>query len=156
MRETTADVAVFIEDSPDRVWDALTDPKKVEDYYLGATLETDWQVGSPITWSGEWQGKAYSDKGKILALEPERKLSYSHWSPLSGTSDEPDNYHVIEVFLNEAEGGTSVRLTQSNQSGEVTDDDRKARAEYEKNWRTVLEGLKRVVEDEGEGAPPLT
>jgi uncharacterized protein YndB with AHSA1/START domain len=112
-------------------------------------VETDWQVGSPITWSGEWQGKAYSDKGKILALEPERKLSYSHWSPLSGTSDEPDNYHVIEVFLNEAEGGTSVRLTQSNQSGEVTDDDRKARAEYEKNWRTVLEGLKRVVEDEG-------
>lgn len=154
MRETTADVAVFIEESPERVWAALTDLSKVEEYYLGAAVETDWKVGSPITWSGEVHGKSYSDKGKILTVEPEKKLSYSHWSPLAGTPDEPDNYHVIELFLDEADGGTTVRLTQSNQNGEITDDDKKARADYEKTWKTMLEGLKRVVENEG--APPLT
>ncbi|MGH8957755.1 MAG: SRPBCC domain-containing protein [Acidimicrobiia bacterium] len=73
MRETTADVAVFIEESPDLVWDALTDPKKIEDYYLGAAVATDWQVGSPITWSGEWKGKSFADKGEILVVEPERR-----------------------------------------------------------------------------------
>ena len=154
MRETTADVAVFIEESTDRVWDALTDPKKIEDYYLGATVETDWKVGSPITWSGEWEGKSFADKGEILAVEPERRLSYSHWSPLAGTADQPDNYHVIEILLDEADGGTSVRLTQANQSGEVSEDERQARTEYEKNWKTMLVGLKRVVENES--APPLT
>ena len=154
MNETTAEVAVFIEESPGQVWDALTDPKKIEDYYLGASVETHWQVGSPITWSGEWKGKSFVDKGEILAAEPEKRLSYSHWSPLAGTPDEPDSYHVIEIFLDPADGGTTVRLTQSNQNGEVTESDRQARAEYENNWKTMLEGLKRVVE--GDSAPPLT
>ncbi|HEY3428298.1 MAG TPA: SRPBCC family protein [Acidimicrobiia bacterium] len=154
MRETTADVAVFIEESPDLVWDALTDPTKIEKYYLGAEVETDWQVGSPITWSGEWNGKSYADKGEILAVEPKRRLSYSHWSPLAGTPDDPDHYHVIDIFLDEADGGTAVRLTQSNQSGEVTEIDRQGKADYEKNWRSMLDGLKKVVE--GESAPPLT
>jgi uncharacterized protein YndB with AHSA1/START domain len=152
--ETTADVAVFIEESPDLVWGALTDPKKIEKYYLGAEVDTDWKVGSPITWSGEWNGKSYADKGEILAVEPKRRLSYSHWSPLAGNPDHPDNYHVIDIFLDEADGGTAVRLTQSNQSGKVTEIDRQAKADYEKNWKTMLDGLKQVVE--GESSPPLT
>ncbi|MGH8959126.1 MAG: SRPBCC domain-containing protein, partial [Acidimicrobiia bacterium] len=64
------------------------------------------------------------------------------------------NYHVIEIFLDEADGGTTVRLTQANQNGDVTENDRQARAEYEKNWKTMLDGLRRLVENES--APPLT
>ena len=34
-----------------------------------------------MTWSDEWQGNKFDDKGKVLEFEPERGLSFSHWSP---------------------------------------------------------------------------
>ena len=51
---------------------------------FGAELETDWAEGSPITWSGEWEGKPYQDKGKVLEVDPGRRLVHTHFSALSG------------------------------------------------------------------------
>ena len=42
--------------------------------------------------------------------------------------------------------GTKVELTQSNLIGGVTQADRDSRADFEKNWSTVLKGLKDEVE----------
>ena len=64
MPDTRADVSELMESNPAEVWDALTDPEKIRQYYLGADVTTDWKVGSPITWRGEWEGKTYSDKGR--------------------------------------------------------------------------------------------
>ena len=73
-------------------------------------------------------------------------MSYSHWSPLSGADDKPENYHVVHIGLVDSENGTRVTLEQSNLNGQVTDADRKSRDDYEKNWQGVLEGLKKVAE----------
>ena len=54
----------------ERVWNAMTDPDQVAQYMMGSRVETDWKPGSPIIWSGEWEGKPYQDKGKVLAAEP--------------------------------------------------------------------------------------
>lgn len=51
------DVSIEIAAPAGEVWAALTLPGLIKRYMMGATLATDWQVGSPITWSGEWQGK---------------------------------------------------------------------------------------------------
>jgi len=146
MPETTADVSQSIESDPAQVWEALINPEKIREYYLGATVETDWKVGSPITWRGEWEGKAYSDKGEILDVEPYRHLAYSHWSPMTGSKDAAENYHRVDIDLTEVDGGTEVRLRQSNLLGGVTEGDRKSRAEFEKNWRSMLQGLRKVAE----------
>ena len=58
--------SVTIDAPAARVWQALTDPAKVRQYMHGTNLATDWRVGSPISWSGEWRGKAYEDKGVVL------------------------------------------------------------------------------------------
>lgn len=42
---------------------------------------------------------------------------------------------------------TKVTLVQSNLEGGVTDDDRAHRKDFEKNWSTVLDGLRRVAEE---------
>ena len=55
----------------------------------GTNLATDWKVGSPITWSGEWKGTPYVDKGTVLEVEPGRRLAYTHWSPMGGSEDRP-------------------------------------------------------------------
>ena len=146
MPESAADVSELIASKPSQVWEALTNPEKIGQYYLGAEVGTDWKVGGPITWRGEWEGKAYSDKGEILDFDPPRHLSYSHWSAMSGTEDAAENYHQVDIDLTEVDGGTQVRLRQSNLVGGVTEDDRKSRPEFEKNWRSMLQGLRKVVE----------
>ena len=55
--------------SPDQVWGALTDPEAISAFMFGSKVETDWQVGSPITWTGEYDGKPFTDKGEILQVD---------------------------------------------------------------------------------------
>jgi uncharacterized protein YndB with AHSA1/START domain len=146
MNELTANVGIDIEAPRSEVWRSLTDPERIKQYYLGADVETDWQVGNPITFRGEWDGKTYEDRGEILAFEPERELAYSHFSPMSGKPDSPENYHVVRVTLDERDGATRVTLEQSNLEGGPTDEDRANREHYEKNWTQMLEGLKQTTE----------
>jgi len=84
-----------------RVWDALVKPDLIRQYMFGAAVVSDFQEGSPITWTGEWKGKPYQDKGRILKVEPRRKLEYSHFSPLSGLPDTPENHHTVTLELTE-------------------------------------------------------
>jgi uncharacterized protein YndB with AHSA1/START domain len=147
MTTTTAAASVQIDATPDDVWYALTEPELVRRYFMGATISTDWEVGHPITWAGEWNGQDYQDKGEVLAVEQGRRLTMSHWSPLAGGRDAPEEYHVIDIELEPEGDATRVTLRQSNLVGGVTDADREHRSEYEENWATTLRGLKDVVEE---------
>jgi uncharacterized protein YndB with AHSA1/START domain len=130
-----------IDGSPDEVWVALTDPAAIREYMFGAEVQTDWRPGSPITWKGEFEGKSFEDKGEILAVEPGQLLEFTHFSPLSGHEDKPENYHRVRYELQPGERGrTRVRLTQDN-SGSAEE------AEHSSaTWQAMLDGLKKVVE----------
>lgn len=123
---------------PAKVWAALTDPAIIKRYFFGATVTSDWTPGSPIRWSGEFDGKKFDDKGEITTVEPEKRLAMTHWSPMSGLPDTPDNYHNVTYDLEPADGGTKVTLTQQNLTGASPD---KAKA----SWQPVLDGLKAVL-----------
>lgn len=126
--------------SPADVWKALTTPETIARYMFGTTVVSTWRVGEPIVWKGEWKGKPYEDKGAILRLEPERVLEYSHFSPLTGSDDDPDSYHTVTTELAPDGAGTRVTLSQDNNK---TDE---ARQHSEKNWQAMLEGLKKLLE----------
>jgi uncharacterized protein YndB with AHSA1/START domain len=145
MTQATAQVEKTIRAPPAQVWKALTTPEKLKKFFFGAEVASDWKVGSPITMRGEFKGKAYEDKGEILVIEPEAKLSFSHWSALSGDADVPDNYHVVSFELSPQNRGTRVTLTQSNLNGRIRPSDRAHKADYEKNWQGVLDGLANTV-----------
>lgn len=123
-----------------RVWRALVTPEHIKQYFFGTTVTTDWNVGSRITWKGDWKGKPYEDKGEIIAFVPERLLKYTHYSPLAGKPDEPSNYQLVTIELNEDAGHTHVRLDQDNNANE------EARKHSEENWRAMLTALKHFVE----------
>ena len=128
--------------SKEAVWKALTTPESIKEYMFGADVKSDWKVGSPITWSGEFKGKSYEDKGEILEFDKGNKLAYSHFSPLSRMPDKPENYHTVTITLSGAnQNKTNVRLEQDNNANE------EAKAESEKNWNTMLDGLKKHVEE---------
>ena len=124
-----------------KVWDALVNPDQIKQYFFGVDTVSDWQVGSAIVWRGEWQGKPFEDKGKILKMDEERMLQYSHYSPLSGEPDEPENYHNVTIEL-ERKGNQKTRVTLSQDNNPTEE----AKEHSEKNWNMMLEGLKKVVE----------
>ena len=118
----------------------MTNPEVIKQYMFGTNVVSDWKEGSPIRWQGEWQGKKYEDKGAIRKLVPERTIQYSHFSPLSGAPDVPENYHTVTVELSPEGTRTRVTLTQDRNA---TDEERE---HSEQNWRMMLEGMKQVVE----------
>ena len=125
----------------DDVWDALVNPVTINKYMFGTTVTSDWKEGSKITWKGEWKGKPYEDKGYITQLIPGKMIQYTHYSPLSGLPDVPENYTtLVTVSLNEKNGGTHVELTQTNNP------DEDAKEHSEENWNMMLKGMKKVVE----------
>ena len=125
----------------DEVWDALTNPEKVKQYMHGTNLSTDWKEGSPIRWRGEWKGKSYEDKGEVLEVKPQRLLRYTHWSPMGGSEDKPENYHTVTCELAGDDGKTTLTLIQDNNPTQE-EADKMARD----NWGPVLNGLKDTAE----------
>lgn len=123
-----------------KAWDAFVNPETIKQYMFGTNVVSNWKEGGSIVWKGEWQGKAYEDKGVILKLKPERMLQYSHFSPLSGLPDAPENYLTVTVELSNEGTGTFVLLSQNNNATE------KAREHSEKMWGMMLAGLKELLE----------
>jgi uncharacterized protein YndB with AHSA1/START domain len=144
-QDFVARVEVEINAPVNDVWNALITPDIIEKYMFGAKTASEWRQGSTITWEGDWHGKPYKDKGIIVELVENRLLSYTHFSPLGGAKDAPENYHLVRIKLTDQGDTTLVRLTQKNNS------DEQSKEHSEKNWRIMLDSLKKVVEQGGRG-----
>jgi uncharacterized protein YndB with AHSA1/START domain len=113
----------------------------VRQWMAGTTLTTDWQVGGPVTWQGEMEGKPYEDKGEVLEVEEEQRLSMTHYSPLMGQEDRPENYHTVTYTLTAThDGGTTVALEQDG------NDSPQQAEQFSQNWQQMLESLKQTAE----------
>ncbi|MEY4930136.1 MAG: hypothetical protein RI909_860 [Bacteroidota bacterium] len=132
--------AIEVNASTASVWDALINPEKIKQYLFGTNTFCDWKEGSPLRFTGEWEGKAYEDKGTILTIEKETVLSYDYWSNFSGVDDAPENYQIVTFRLKDKNGKTTLSLTQQNIRSE------EAKVHSEENWNMVLNSLKALVE----------
>lgn len=135
-----AKAEITIDSSVDKVWEALTNPLLIKEYMFGATVISDWVKDSSITWQGEFNGNKFEDKGKILEIISGKRLSYSHYSPLSKLPDIPENYHRVTIDLTAENSKTKVTLTQDKNGSE------REFKEAEKNWKQMLLSLKKLLE----------
>ena len=136
----TGQVKTTIKARISEVWEALTNPEIMKQYFFGTDAITDWKIGNPITFSGEWEGKPYEDKGTILAFEVNNLIKYSYWSSMSVMEDKPENYFIITYELTGEDGDVVLTITQENIP------DEKLRDHAEENWKMILSGLKKIVE----------
>lgn len=133
---------ITIEAPTSRVWSVLTDRAAIEEFMFGTEVATDWTIGGPIVWRGVWEGKEYEDKGRILEFEHGRRLVTTHFSPLSGQEDKPENYHTLTWTLEGETGTTELTLSQDNNATAEE-------AEHSKGmWDILVAGVKAIAERE--------
>lgn len=123
------------------VWNALTDPAIIKQYFFGTDTETDWKKGSPIFFRGTWEGRQYEDKGTILDIEQEKFILYNYWSSFSDKPDKPENYANIRYELTKKNGSTVLTVTQDGL-------DSQEKLEHSKeNWDAVINNMKKLIEN---------
>ena len=135
-----AQATVSINAPGQKVWEALTNPNLIKQYLFGTTVTTDWQVGSPITYEGQWQGKSYQDKGIVLQVEPGKLLVSTYWSSMAGLPDTPENYKTVRYELSSKGARTRLTVTQDNNAT------LEEASHSSENWKIVLEGIKTLLE----------
>lgn len=136
----SSSVSITINAPIQKIWDALTTPEQVKQYFFDTNLTTDWKVGSPIFFRGEYGGKAYEDKGVVLEFSPMNTLSFNYWSSFSGIPDNPELYQILRYELTDTPEGVKITIHQSNT-------DTKERADHSaENWKKMLLGLKKFIE----------
>jgi uncharacterized protein YndB with AHSA1/START domain len=84
---------------PEKIWRALTEPHLIEAWLMKNDFALD--VGRPFTLKGDWG----SVDCKVLAAEPNRRLSYS-WDAMGLES-------TVTWTLTPTSGGTHLRMEQA-------------------------------------------
>ncbi|MFE0177424.1 ArsR/SmtB family transcription factor [Streptomyces sp. NPDC059002] len=147
----------YIRTTPERLWQALTDPA-FTDRYWGVSFRTDWAEGSPMAWT-EADGSVTEDPEQIvLAHEPHRRLSYTwhtftpQWAKANGIPEETRARLAAErrsqVTFDIEPHGDQVKLT-------VTHEFDPAGALYamcSQGWPAIVSSLKSLLET-GEPLP---
>jgi len=123
-----------------KVWEALTNPSLIKEYLFGTNTITNWKKGSPITYEGEWEGKAYKDKGYIIDIIPGKLLHTTYWSSIGGKEDKPENYNNVIYEVEPQNGGVLITISQDNIK------DEEELEHMKQNWGMVLESMKKMLE----------
>lgn len=135
-----AKASTTISASASEVWNALTNPEMIKQYFFGTDAVSDWKEGSPLEFKGSWEGKEYVDRGVILKSEAPKLFQYTYFSSMSDLPDAPENYMNISYELVEDNGQTMLTIKQENVANE------EVRKHSEQNWANVLKDLKALLE----------
>lgn len=140
MNKLTLKESISINAPASRVWQALTDPSLIKEYFFGTQAISDFKKGSKLIYRGEWEGHTYEDKGTILESEENRLLKHDYWSSMSGLPDVPESYATLTYVLDPLENKTVLSVTQDGlHSEEQLEHSRQ-------NWQAVLGKMKELLE----------
>jgi uncharacterized protein YndB with AHSA1/START domain len=72
----------YIRTTPEKLWEALTEPEFIRQYWFGTTVECDWKKGS--AWRMVGADGSLMDSGEILEIDPPRRVVIrwqNEWKP---------------------------------------------------------------------------
>ena len=127
---------IYIKTTPDRLWEAITDPDMRAKYSFGVRVANDWQVGS--AYRASTPDDRILMEGENLEVDPPRRLVQSFTALWS---DDVKSEGTSRVTWEIEPVGDSCRLT-------VTHDQLRegANDELYGGWPMILSGLKTLLE----------
>src|ERR671930_1341419 len=128
---------IYIKTSPERLWDAITDPELRSQYSFGVRTESDWTAGSAYEAVHPGAGFKIAE-GENLEVDPPRRLVQSFTALWS---DDVKAEGTSRVTWEIEPVGDSCKLI-------VTHDQMRegANAEIYGGWPQILSGLKTLLE----------
>lgn len=105
--------------SPAVVFEALTNSKKIVQYFPLSEVVSDWRVGSEILCKGIVNGHPFIDYGTIDILIPNTQFQYTYWSDNHGIERTPENFVTIGYTLTPSREGTVLTLEHRNLPSET-------------------------------------
>ena len=127
---------IYIKTTPERLWEAITDPEMRAKYSFGVRTESDWSPGS--SYKASVPGVIDIAAGENLEVDPPRRLVQSFnalWS------DEVKAEGASRVTWEIEPVGDSCRLTVTHD--QLRED---ANPELYGGWPMILSGLKTLLE----------
>jgi len=141
----------YIRTTPERLWEALTDPAFTRRYW-GVAFETDWTAGAPMVW--EEAGVKTVDPGQVvLESEPGRRLAYTwhtftpEWAQAHGIADD-----VLAKLAGEPRSKVTFTIEPAGEQVKLTvvhddlDPDGALLTMISEGWPQLLSDLKSLLE----------
>lgn len=141
MADNTFLYVTYIATTPEKLWEALTSSDFTEQYFFGSKIESDWKVGSRITYSRNGQ---VTDYGTILKCEPYRILSFT-WTY---AADQAVREEPSQVTFELKQMGSTVKLTLKHEkliAADIVEKDDTFEG-LNNGWPAILSNLKSLLE----------
>jgi len=128
----------------DQVYAAWTDPAQMKHWFGPENVETrdliaDARVGGTFRWDlTNSEGEDMTILGEYRELQPGKKIVFTwQWED---DEDCENHISIVTVELNDAEGGTNLRLTHEQLPNEESRDG------HRQGWNSTLNKLERLFE----------
>ncbi|HSD05861.1 SRPBCC family protein [Flavobacterium sp.] len=131
---------ITINASTQKVWNTLTKPELVKLWQFGSDLQTNWEIGSKILFTTEWNGQIFKQWGTVLEIKPNELIKYNLFAPRPDLEDKPENYFIMSYVLTNDNGKTNLEIIQEDNRPNAVQDDEQG----EEN--PILKSLKEVAE----------
>ncbi|CAA9257604.1 MAG: Transcriptional regulator, ArsR family / Ligand-binding SRPBCC domain protein family [uncultured Chloroflexi bacterium] len=147
----------FIKTTPERLWQALTDPAFTAQYW-GVTFETDWKQGSPMTW--KLRDVTMTDPAQVvLESDPHRRLSFT-WHTITAefAADQKMGDELIQKLSSERRSKVTFEIEPQGEIVKLTvvhdgvDPGSTLLEMVSQGWPALLSSLKTLLET-GEPLP---
>jgi uncharacterized protein YndB with AHSA1/START domain len=137
MRKPEFIYVTYIETTPEKLWEALTNSEFTKRYWFDTEVRSDWKVGSPFALV---MGDKTTDTGAILEADRPRRLSYSFKHQYF---EEMRHEPATKVVFTIEPHGRIVKLTVTHEG--FIEGSKLLRA-VSKGWPAILSGLKSLLE----------
>ena len=129
---------VYIRTTPEKLWEAITNPEFTRRYFYGTSVQSDWKPGSPIRYH-EADGKQTLD-GRILEVSPPTRLVHT-FVMVHETETRKDRPSRVTWEIQKLGETCKLTLVHDDFDGETATF--KAVAS---GWNPILSGIKTLLE----------
>ena len=139
--KTRLEISRVIEAPRDRVYAAWTDPEQLKQWFGPENVKTrelvaDARVGGTFRWDIiNSEGEEMTMRGEFRELQPSRKIVFTwQWED---DEDWENHISIVTVELDDANGGTELRLTHEQLPNEESLDG------HTRGWNSALDKLEK-------------
>jgi uncharacterized protein YndB with AHSA1/START domain len=138
MTKSTFVYVTYIRTTPEKLWDALTQPEFTRAYWSGVVHDTTWEPGA--SWKLKFADGRVADQGEVVEVDRPRRLVL-RWQNEFRPELKAEGYSRCTIELEP--GDDKVKLTITH---EIDKPESKFIQAVSNGWPSILSSLKSMLE----------